>query len=517
MISGMMWNMTVSEYEHFCNELRLLRDQRLFTLDATTLENFHPWEHHAILSEKAHDLAIVPRKTWKQYTQRVRQSSLTNQQKESLVWWVANLPRVREELNDLLMAHPLMAPAITEWTTIQDTQFASIQESVIRNSEVEKKTSLPHTLQTVTVNGAPYFITVESLKQLRYKLDDKALLAQKKKGMPFLVGSAFEAWSDERAAYFFESFNPQRGFAPEDVLPEFWEQVAEYELDVESNLRRFEHDFHVMLKHPETGEVYFLFKHHYNDILKNCNHKYFRKVLHIDELRQITDSYIIDSYAFLLPYLVQEPHWGEAGSLLNNIGKLHDNLLRDASTEHNNARKVDESAFVSEGVYQEFINTVFNLHGNLEQFYQPNDYFLSNYVGYTVSSMLHKTLRYANRKFVHETEGRNIRNSEYHNGGKLLVPTSELSMEQLVEFYVCGRKNKYQSAVDAFVGLIALRGKPESQVYSCDYCEGYHYGVRGEHNKTLNQIAFSGEELYPQEVWRANRFFLGREALSLAA
>ena len=508
--------MTVSEYEQFCDELRLLRDQRLFTLDATNLEDFHPWEHHAILSEKKHDLAIVPRKTWKQYTQRVRQSSLTNQQKESLVWWVANLPRVREELNEILMTHPLMAPAITEWTIIQDTQFVSIQESVIRNSEAEKKTSIPHTLQIVTVNEAPYFITVESLKQLRYKLDDKALLAQKKKGMPFLVGSAFEAWSDERAAHFFESFNPRRAFAPEDVLPEFWEQVAEYELDIEANLRRFEHDFHVMLKHPETGEVYFLFKHHYNDILKSSNHKYFRKILHVDELRQITDSYIIDSYVFLMPYLIQEPHWEEAESLLSSIQRLHDNLLRDASDKQN-VRKVDESAFVSEDVYQKFIGEVFNLHGNLEQFYKPNDYFLSNYVGYTVSSMLSKTLRYANRKFVHETEGRNVRNSAYNNGGKLLVPTSELSVEQLAEFYVCGRKNKYQSAVDALVGLIALRGKPESQVYSCDYCDGYHYGVRGEHNKTLNQIAFSGEELYPQEVWRANRFFLGRETLSLAA
>lgn len=87
-----------------------------------------------------------------------------------------------------------------------------------------------------------------------------------------------------------------------------------------------------------------------------------------------------------------------------------------------------------------------------------------------------------------------------------ILPVQYVSDNLLIEYYVCGRKNRYLSASDAQEGMLVHKLDSGNSVYSCGYCSGYHYGHKPQRAHTVAENAQKGTLAYVYDVKKANRF-----------
>lgn len=87
-----------------------------------------------------------------------------------------------------------------------------------------------------------------------------------------------------------------------------------------------------------------------------------------------------------------------------------------------------------------------------------------------------------------------------------ILPPSLISDEMLAEFYVCGRKAKFDTEQDAL-------NNPDINndiytPYCCSYCKKYHVGRPGKNsiNPTFSSLVNSGRDWYFKSPEKANRF-----------
>lgn len=103
------------------------------------------------------------------------------------------------------------------------------------------------------------------------------------------------------------------------------------------------------------------------------------------------------------------------------------------------------------------------------------------------------------------TEHQDVKNGS-RKVEQYLLPPSAMSANLFMEFWACGRKQRYSSELEATMALTGHQAVGSKVIYSCSYCSGYHYGAPSQYEHSAEDYQAQGRIAYEADRKRANEF-----------
>lgn len=499
-------SVTFSEYETAFN--RMLAEES-FDVE-NNIEKYTSRKYKPVRSLDNRNLHCVPSETWKSFRSSVLSSGLTHEEKNKFINQGANYNAVRELYRTSIEKHPSWA-LTAHWYSLQDSLIQEFENEIKETSEVYSYSNENKTIRIqFNEQEQQYTIPVERINSLKDSLALKKEHSQQvSRIMPEIVYSLFQYCLDSRAAHYIKSITVEQETSYQKELEEFAELLKKSHASFEQNLHVYSPSFNEAYTNPVTGEPHMLnAKDSQKFFTKLQNRENFRTRYH-PFLKHVI-SLQNDQFEQLIPYMEKHEDWKLSQQIISEVEKIHEEFL--VSSENLNPKK---KISATKEQYEALIKQLYAV----DKTDDLNDFsftLIFNLTKMKIRQTVKKTLTALKEKDIKsKTEHAQLVECSEYNSGLYYVHVSRLTLDELAEFYVCGRKRSYPTAEEAWVWMHVSGSKTESSVYQCSYCKQYHYGITGRSHMTVEETAEKGREQYLLSVKHANRFVLYKKIYSL--
>lgn len=464
---------------------------------------------------------VTLKENWDNFLNTVHASSLTVKEKNEFIHAGLSSGVLRAAYSQVIETHPSWEET-TIWFTQQQMMEAEFEQNVLQDIETVLKSNELQNLSIITIPGSEkeVYVVTEELESFARQLELKKESSVMGRYLPPIVFAHFETLMDRAAQSYIRSLNMRPAQTHEHLIHQFHDEMMKKQVRLEDEYHRFVPSFNVAYFHPESSEQYLVLKSDAASLMEKLIHH--PAVTNPSKFLEDIRETEVDLFGFCLPHMQVRPEWNTAELIMKRIARIRydfhqtvceQNLSYGETSKrfiycrnHANRKK---KHFVDETVYQQYVKDLYEADQTeliISADFVVTFNMVKRYIRETVQSDMMNLNRQA--LMLKEKEASESYDLEH------LVPVRELSDDELVEFYVCGRKNRYDSAADAWAGCVIFDGKAESTVYACPYCEGFHYGIKALHTPTKKEQVAGGKEWYLYNVKRANRFILRRTPVS---
>jgi len=487
------------------------------------LDDYNPSLHKGVYCRYCSHTHVVEKQHWKALLAEVNSSSLTNKEKNEFIHCSLSSGVLREAYIEEIEAHETWSREYPYWFAQQELLIDQFEKSVLADEPVVRDALPLKDLTLVTLRTANHRVAVPTtlVNSFLHSLDMKRQYSHLTKTMPSIVLAHLEAMIDQRAQKYVTSWSAEEAENYEYLIDEFYAELKKNEVDLPAELHRFVPSFNAVYVNPKTDEAHLVLTHVAQSVKDQLFPASLKHRLKFLERVKQTEKNVFD---YCLPYVQNRLEWPKAIQIMNRFSELHAAFVEQV---HQSALSAGPTAtrfiycfqhdkktkhYVDEQVYQKFVAAFYYADESAELL--TPDFVLSfNLVKAFIRDLIHSDLVTLNKIFLGAKEREGIRN--YNYAAEHVVSVSQVTDEQLKEFYECGRKVKYETGVEAYIAAIILGGKVESTIYSCLYCEGYHYGVKALREHTAEAVMQDAREWYLYDAFRANKFMLTQRTAGL--
>lgn len=502
--------------ELFCS---LICDAQIdLTADLT---QYNPSVHKGVYCRYHEQNHVALKSNWEQFLKTVNSSALNSKEKNEFIHAGLSSGVLRAAFSQVIEEHPSWEET-TIWFTQQKLMEADFEQHALQES---REVLEANELQDLSIIFLPSIkqevhVVTEDLEEFSRKLELKKESAVVERHVPQIVFAHFETLMDREAQSYIRLLNARPAQTHEHLIYQFHDLMVEKQVYLEDEYHRFVPAFNVAYFHPLTGDQYLVLKTEAAALAEELLHHpaVSNGTKFLEDLRATE----VDLFNFCLPHMQVRPEWNDAEKIMKRFALIqyafHEAVCEQSLSYSETSKRFvycrnhvnrKKKHFVDEAVYQQYLQDLFE-NDRTEKLISADFVVTFNMVKRFIRETVQEDMITLNRQVLAAKEREAAENYEHEH----LVPVRELNQAELLEFYVCGRKNRYETATEAWAGCVIFDGKAESTVYSCTYCNGFHYGIKALRTPSRAEKVAGGREWYLFNVKRANKFVTGRTTVS---
>lgn len=488
---------------------------------AADLTQYNPSLHKGIHCRYHEQNHVALKVNWEQFLRTVNSSSLNGKEKNEFIHAGLSSGVLRAAFSQVIEEHPSWEETAI-WFTQQKVMEADFEQHSLQESREVLETNELQDLSIVFIPSIKQEVHVvtEDLEDFSRKLELKKESAVVDRHVPQIVFAHFETLMDREAQSYIRSLNARPAQTHEHLIYQFHDSMMKKQVRLEDEYHRFVPAFNVAYFHPLTGDQYLVLKTEATSMAEELlQHPAVTNGTKFLEDVRATE---VDLFNFCLPHMQSRTEWSDAERIMRRIRSIqhsfHETVCEQSLNfsetskrfvycrNHANRKK---KHFVDESVYQQYMKDLYEAD-RTEMLISADFVVTFNMVKRFIRETVQEDMITLNRQVLTAKEREAAESYDHEH----LVPVRELTQNELVEFYICGRKNRYDTAAEAWAGCVIFDGKAESTVYTCSYCNGFHYGIKALRVPSWQEQVAGGREWYLFNVKRANRFVIGRTPVS---
>lgn len=485
------------------------------------LTQYNPSVHKGVYCRYHEQNHVTLKSNWEQFLTAVNSSSLDAKARNEFIHAGLSSGVLRAAFSQVIEEHPSWEET-TLWFTQQKLMEADFEQYVLQQSREVLETNELQDLSVVFISSVKQEVHVvtEDLKEFAHKLELKKKSAVVERHVPQIVFAHFETLMDREAQSYIRSLNARPAQNHEHLIYQFHDLMVERQIHLEDEYHRFVPAFNAAYFHPLTGQQYLVLKTEAAALIEELLHD--PAVLNGTKFLEDLKATEVDLFNFCLPHMQVRPEWNDAEKIMRRFTFIqqafHEAVCEQSLSYSETSKRFvycrnhvnrKKKHFVDETLYQQYLQDLFE-NDTTEALLSTEFVITFNMVKRFIRETVQENMITLNRQVLAAKEREAAENYEHEH----LVPVRELTQADLVEFYVCGRKNRYVTATESWAGCVIFDGKAESTVYSCPYCEGFHYGIKALRTPSWEEQVAGGREWYLFNVRRANRFVARRTSVS---
>lgn len=478
--------------------------------------SFNPVTHMGIYRAAKHKgvhcathdaMHVIPTGPWKDFLSKVRSSDLTTDEKNKFLHLGASPHAVRAYYASEIEATSFWEKHAVPLLNSQQVFIQEFEQTIVSNSAHVETTIPLSKLRTILVDSQRLFVQAETLdafvKDLFFKHSFTGLINM----VPSIVYTHVETMLTEIADTYTEALLVEFADTTDmDLAIIFVNSVCQMNYSDETLLQTIDPETHIVLKCAKCEKIHVVGKDSWLGYMKRRKTAKMSAIQKSEVTKHLT---VINCKDYCLELLKSYPLWPNIQLQLEEMKALVSEMKH-------------QKAYPNPERRNEIINLL-NEHMTNSPIPTEAPNLVRVLAGKQERSLLTEVLLLLKQEKQGDSANLGIRreHGNYYTpqpDSEFLIPSHEFPTEMFEEFWVCGRKQSYRTYEEANLSRIVNDWLGICEIYSCNYCEGFHFGKPSRYEHSEDDYENQGRLWYMSDPRRANAFVkrrLGKQAITV--